>query len=254
MKVAYIQPIFSPNKVMFDRNLKSIMSFISYYFKNEYNFKCIFGGYCPDDDMFNTLETTIRKHIGNSIVVRFDKNYGKAYIVNELSRYLEDEAYFLTADSDICYHYDEANIIDRLSEMANLSNLPAIIGLNQLENNCHLMELLHQNIIRYGGKYGNETICWPNIPAGMAGGCIFVRTSFWKLVGGYKVLGVYAADDATLLTECHRFKDRFIFANSINCIHPNEDDESYQRWKIENASKVQLLENAIDNANSFWGK
>lgn len=254
---AYVQPIFCPNEELFEKNKDSIISFINYYNKMNYEFQCVFGGYCVDDNHFNVLSELITNGIKNSIVNRFDKNYGKAYVVNNLVSFLtQNVQYFLTADSDIKFHIDQPDIKNRLIEAFQFSNSieqPAgIIGLFQDENNCHILDLCYQK--RYYYRDNVEMICRPERGGGMAGGCICVAMDAWKLIGGYKVLGVYASDDANLLMDCNRIGRYFFLSNSIRCIHPHETNKEYQAWKINTVGIVGDLQQSIDNANKFWNK
>ena len=263
MNVAYVQPIFGPNLELLERNIKSIESFFAYYKKHGYTFRCIFGGYCATDELWNIIYNKINEcslEAGTTpIIKRFDKNYGKAYIVNHLvEEYIEYEEYFLTADSDIQYPENEKDIINRLIESfkyATEINLnPSLIALNQEENNCHLLEYCYQNKKTYRSAYDEEMICYPDGGGGVAGGCLFISTAFWKKVKGYKVLGVYAGDDANLMQDSYLNGYKFLMADTIHCIHPYENDGEYIQWKVKTCPQTKNLNDAIRDADRFWNK
>lgn len=244
---------------MLERNKKSIISFFKYYHSNEYEFKCIFGGYAASDELWNEIESTIEAESkGRNIeIVRYDFNYGKAHIVNDLaSKFLTDNDYFLTSDSDILFKANEHNTIERLieafDEATRLDLNPSLIALFQEEGNCHMLELCYAHKYYYHGKYGYEMICHPNGGGGVAGGCIFISAKFWNEIGGYKVLGVYAGDDANIMYDSYTRGYKFLLSNSIRCIHPHEDNEKYANWKVSVCPKVQNLENAVHEADDFW--
>ena len=263
MNIIYVQSIFAPNVNMLLRFVRSVSSFIDYYVKNDYKFKCVFGGYCAKEEYWLIIDELLKSVIDNYhidiIVNRFDKNYGKAYVVNSLvEKFLTNEEYIFTADSDICYIENQPNIIYRLVEAMNYSkaiNLnPSLISLYQEEANCHILNACYENRHYYNGKYGSEMVCHPTNAGGVAGGCLFISTNFWKIVNGYKVLGVYAADDANIMIDSRKNGYNFLMSNSIRCIHPKETDKKYQDWKIKTSSKIQSLPDAIKDANLFWDK
>jgi hypothetical protein len=244
---------------MLERNQKSIVSFFKYYNLHNYTFTCVFGGYAGSDELWNEIENTINSESKNknTIVVRYDINYGKAHIVNDLaSKFLEDNDYFLTADSDILFKSDEPNTIERLvegfEEATNLGLNPSLIALFHEEGNCHMLDLCYEHKYYYHGKYGYEMICHPNGGGGVAGGCIFISSKFWNEIGGYKVLGVYAGDDANIMYDSYKKGYKFLLSNSIRCIHPHEDNEKYANWKVSVCPKVQNLPNAVSEADVFW--
>lgn len=259
MKFAYVQPIFCPNEEMFTRNELSVNSFYDYYDKLNYDFVCVFGGYCASDDLWNRIYSLIMtRSKGNAKITRFDRNYGKAYVVNKLVSTLEDCEYFLTADSDIIFKIDEIDIVDRLYEAFWLAKMrgmnPSLIALFQDQQNCHILELCYQNKYYYNGKYQYEMICRPNGNGGVAGGCICIDKRFWDLVGGYKVLGVYAADDANLMKDSVDRGYHFLLSNSIRCIHPFDTDAEYCNWKRLTCPNSTELMSAVADADKFWNK
>lgn len=256
MNVAYIQPIFCPNEYMFNKNLNSVISFVNYYVKNGYTFKCVFGGYSLTDDFFSRICDALSL-IENITIRRFDKNYGKAYIVNELATEISEVDYFLTADSDILYDIDQHDMFDRLlgavTFTGHIGQRAGVIGLTQLENNCHILSMCNEYWREYIHKSTPERLSRPLYSfGGMAGGCIFIDNGMWKRIGGYKVLGVYCADDANLMIDCRNGGLYFWLSSSIHCIHPHEDDAKYLQWKVSESMKISEINESINNAEKFW--
>ena len=260
MNVAYVQPIFAPNDELLERNLKSVESFFKYYEKNAYQFRCIFGGYAATDELWVKIHSKIKelslKCGTEAIIRRFKKNYGKAYVVNSLVTQFITEDYFLTADSDIQYDENQPNIVLRLIESFNHCKQiylnPSLIALNQDQNNCHLLGHCYQNKYDYDGEFGREMVCRPDGGGGVAGGCLFISTAFWRKVGGYKVLGVYAGDDANLMLDSYTNGYHFFMADTIKCIHPFENNQDYLNWKALVCPQSEELEQSMRKANSFW--
>lgn len=254
--IAYVQPIFCPNEMLFVKNLESVKSFVDYYVKHGYTFKCVFGGYSISDEYFTEISNALAP-INNKEIIRYDKNYGKAYIVNDLATKVSDVEYFLTADSDIKYLPNQPNMMYRLLEAVDFTKRigqeAGVIALLQLENNCHIMELCTEYVRAYVGRHNPECISRPHGASGMAGGCVFVNNTMWKKIGGYKILGVYAGDDANLMLDCVNSGLRIWLSQSIACIHPADTDPAYSTWKSEQARLAQDLNVAIDSANNFFG-
>lgn len=259
MNFAYVQPIFCPTEQMSERNINSINSFYDYYDLMKYDFKCVFGGYCATDEIWNNIKKIIKKRSnGKAKIIRYDKNYGKAYIVNSLTKQLKNIDYFLTADSDILYKIDQLDIVSRLVEAfqhaTSIGLNPSLVALFQEEANCHILELCYQNKYYYQGKLDYEMVCKPSIHGGVAGGCICIDKKFWDLVGGYQILGVYAGDDANLMKDSFDRGYSFLLSNSIRCIHPHETNKEYQDWKVSVCGNSGELDPAIEEANEFWNK
>lgn len=257
MLVKYIQPIFAPNDEMLRRNLLSLNSFFDYYDAQEYSFECVFGGYASSDVLWAEIESYIHARCKKYKIFRFDKNYGKAYIVNELAlNNIGDSEYFLTADSDIIFKSSEIDLIGRLIEAfeyARSKSLnPALISLFQEENNCQILPLCYENTYYYEGTHQTEMICHPNGDGGVAGGCLFISTEFWNRVNGYHVLGVYASDDCNLMKDAYKNGYKFLMSNSIRCIHPFDSNRAYSEWKIKTCPHSNELSEAISEADIFW--
>lgn len=261
MSVKYIQPIFAPNIELMRKNLESLRSFFDYYDKMGYEFQCVFGGYAATDEIWNEIEGYIDSRNSTcrvkSIVHRYSDNYGKAYVINDLTRrYLQESEYFLTADSDILYNINQNDMISRLVEAFEYAKSidlnPALIALFQEETNCHVLDACYQNKHYYQGSFDYEMICHPDGEGGVAGGCIFISRKFWEKIGGYKVLGVYAADDSNLMRDAKKLGYSFLLSNSIRCIHPFENNKDYQEWKVKTSTKIMDLEEAVADSNKFW--
>ena len=112
--------------------------------------------------------------------------------------------------------------------------------------------MCYENKYYYRGKYEDEMICCPNGDSGVAGGCLFISSDFWKFVNGYKILGVYAGDDSGLMVDSFRNGYHFFMSNSIRCIHPIETNNKYAEWKVRACHTMNSLETAIENASAFW--
>ena len=268
-KILYCQPIFAPDLMRLNKNIVSLESISNYLKKNNINidtFNFIFGGWCINDDYWDIISAIIIK-LFNTVPIRFDKNYGKAYVVNSLIKTAKSNImfkYILTLDSDILFNINEPNIFERLIYSIGISestrNIPVgLISLNQSVCNCHLINVYENNIV-FTGNYGIEKLVYPNSNGGIAGGCLFITLDGWEKVGGYRVMGVYAGDDAYLLIDLIEKGMSIQMADTINCIHPPELDSTYATWKGTVCQRDQIilnstaLEDKINEANEFWIK
>lgn len=253
--ILYIQPIFIPDQLRFKQNKISILSFIDYIKKNPYDVKVQFGGWAYNDEWWNEILSIIKDNMPEKYLlepIRFEKNYGKAYIVNRLFNVnkLLSFKYFLTADSDIIFNSDIINIFERLFDVGEKSQqvtnkLFGYISLEQDGECAHLKTKINENKYYITNRYGNkEPLLYPTKPSGIAGGCLFISKSAWEKVGGYKVMGVYAGDDAYFLLDINRLGFSYQMSPNISIIHPFQNDPDWAKHK------VKLLRNGSTNGKN----
>lgn len=265
-RTIFIQPIFVPDEKRFQRNLDSINSFINYCEKNNVKIDCIFGGWGKEEYMTKIIDILSRKDLPFNVVSnnKFSKNYGKATVVNYLHKKAEEKQlkydFILTCDSDIVFKEDEPNMIERLEKASErLDELrnkkTGLIALQQEGHCCH-WEHKFQNKLDF-----EEQVKFPNRAEGIAGGCLFIRKEAWDKIGGYRVLGVYAGDDAYMMIDMVRNGYTIQLCTTISIIHPHDTDEEYQKWKNKvcqrdsAGGKVKSnLDTIIKEAEDFWGK
>lgn len=258
--IIFVQPIFAPNQELLDKNISSIRS-IKNIINTNYDIKFLFGGWTINDEYWDTIVNEIN---GLNIIYsikRFDKNYGKAFVVNDLLlNQLEGYTYILTCDSDIIFK-DNTNYIERLISVDTVfcktyNYTLGVIGLNQEIGNCHMIEYLSQNSVNFNGVE-NENIIWNNYAGGIGGGCFFTTTNMWRKCNGYKTMGVYAGDDAYYLLDCKNNGGFVGMFNSLSVIHPYETNSKYQEWKVKVCQRdsnphKSLNDSHIHEADEFW--
>jgi hypothetical protein len=266
-RTVFIQPIFVPDQKRFERNIDSIKSFLNYCEKNNVKIDCIFGGWGKDEYMNDIIELLSRKDLPINVVSvnKFGKNYGKAVVVNTLHKKLEekqiDYEFILTCDSDIVFKEDTPKLFERLEEVKNQIEHSGknfgMISLQQEGNCCHL-PMIYKNEFKYKSCYGiDEKIVWPNGKGGIAGGCIFVSRKAWEDVEGYRVMGVYAGDDAYLLVDLFDKGYSIGMFSTLPIIHPHDTDEEYAKWKVkvcqrDGAGTRRNIDSRIDEAEEYW--
>lgn len=185
--------------MFFEINKKSILSFIEYTKEYDFNIQVILGGYCADEKYWIGLEKIIPE---NFIIHRFDENFGKAYVVNNLYSMYADKSikYLLTCDSDIIFDLNQKNLFSRLISTADLfeknHKKPLMMSLNLNEFSCHEHNNLTSEI-----KLNGEILKFKSSGGGIAGCCNFLNTDLWKAVGGYKIMCVYGGDDGQLCND-----------------------------------------------------
>lgn len=268
--IVYVQPVFAPDQSRLDRNIESIKSFANYIKEHPYpDLKIILGGWVQTDEYWNQIKETVRDYIGPGVPIkRFDRNYGKATVVNTLYKSKGDQKfdYMLTADSDIVFDANQPNLFKRCIEAANESvrkrNKPfGIMALNQMGQCCHLKEHVYQNRHKYQGSNGVEEIVWPRGNGGIAGGCLFTSTKCWEEIGGYRVMGVYSGDDAYYLIDANARGYSLQMFESGKIVHPHDHDQEYAQWKFricqrDSAGGVRKnnINDKIAEADQFWNK
>ena len=244
MKLCVAQPIFAPNKEMFDKNIRSIRSLKNLQADNV---DFYFSGYALDE-YWNELDTEIDK-LCPVLYNKYSINYGKAYNINSITSNLTGYDLLLTMDSDIVF-LDDYDYLGRINDL-NIENL-GVISFMQLEGNCHLVDRLDQKIV-----INNHTFIYNRDGGGIAGGCVLVNFDFWKEIGGYRVMGVYAGDDAFLFIDAMQRGKRFALDLDIEVIHPFENDHEYQKWKVSVCQRdsngiERDISNQIEEATNFW--
>jgi hypothetical protein len=267
MKVLFTSPIFLPNEEMFNKNYKSISSYVNIFKNCPYEYKIVIGGWSINDEYWNKIIDLCNSLNLNIQIKRFDRNYGKAYVINDLVKSMDNSDYYdymLTADSDIIFK-EIPNFFERLEDikiigMRGFSRGFGVVGLMQEEGNCHLIDYLQENSHSYANRYGHaEKLVWNNYPGGIGGGCLFISMINWKKVGGYKVMGVYAGDDAYLLLDTHGQGNSVCLITTLAVIHPWEGNADYQNWKgrvcqaYSNPANT-LDDNKIEEATNIWKK
>ena len=267
METIYIQPIFAPDQLRFERNLVSLHSWFDYCDHYGYRVKFAIGGWAREEYWGQLIKLIDSRAADKIVLIRLERNYGKATTVNVLyNKVLESGVVFkhiLTADSDILFPIATPHMIERLEELAGVSEWfmerPfGLCGLNQLDHCCHL-GMVHLHYYNYRGALDNhEHIVFPDFPGGIAGGCLFVSRKAWERAGGYRVMGVYAGDDGHLLWDVSDRGFSIQMADSISIIHPQENDQAYFEWKDklnwrDSDGVVKNLEPFIQEADEFWG-
>ncbi len=272
--ILYVQPIFAPDQRRADRNIASIQTmgeFIKTNGTDGIKLTIVFGGWAINDDLWNQIVSACKKYINESInPVRFDRNYGKALIVNKLIKVAEQTTdnfqAMLTADSDILFPLENKNMFGRLAfaatQLESQKQKPfGMVALNQKGEACHYASCQENNIeyiINTGSGSINEKIVWPTNPSGIAGGCIFLSKKMWDIVGGYRVMGVYSGDDAWLLVDCFSKGFSHQMFDSLSIIHPPENDAEYSAWKVKVCQRDSMtgpksnIDPQIKEADQFW--
>jgi hypothetical protein len=261
-EIVCVQPLFCPTKDMFEFNKKSICSLAN--FMNTYNYNnidCVFGGYGQPEYINHMLYLYKKYFSGRCKFYKFENNFGKAYIVNHLiSEYLENHPetkYILTFDSDILFNCNQP-IFDRL-----LYLIPKIeqvqqhkfglIALNMKGDNAHWLDKFDKRVEIDGLNDNKEIVSWPSCHTGIGGGCLFISVEAWKKINGYKVVGIYAPEDAILMHEMYNNGFGISVVETLFITHPGtKDDSEYQNWKIKTSQKRMTYENATSYHDSFW--
>jgi hypothetical protein len=268
MDTIFVQPIFAPDQKRFERNLDSLTSFFKYCDHYKYDVKFAVGGWCKDEYWTKFVDLVNGSYAKNKVtLLRFENNYGKAAVVNSLYAKVKEKnidfKYMLTADSDIVFPIETEHMFDRLEDVAVKSvpirKMPfGMCGLQQLGHGCHF-QTIYQNEYTIDNRFGNkDRIVYPHASSGIAGGCLFFAKDAWDKIGGYRVQGVYAGDDAYALVDIARNGYSYQVADKIGIIHPHEDDAEYAKWKVKvcqrdtNGIVKQNLDSYINEANDFW--
>lgn len=252
-------PVFAPTEKMYLKNMESIISFVNYVKNNSHYLDgskghildVYYGGWSVSDKYWDNISFFIKANIPSAKVFRFEKNYGKAKVVNDLvSDYVIDKPdtqFMFTMDSDIQFTLDQKHFFDRLilaaQVLQDVSKKPfGMISLDQKGECCHWYEPrtgytgMNQKInykLNGIGEEIQEEMVWPSDGCGIAGGALFVNLIIWKLIGGYRSFNTeYAGDDGFYLRDVQQAGNAVSILKTLSIIHPiPEDDPQYRKWK-----------------------
>jgi len=262
-----VQTLFVPTRKMLEYQLKSLQSLYDYMQREELPADIYFTGFI-EDEYKDELIMFIKKHFYKKCqVILFEKNYGKAHYVNEAVKIALEQnpnyQFLFTYDSDICFLEDETQIIGRLIDLFGIlkygynNENPGLIACNFTGDNAHWIDKFTNTAIL--GSHDElfakkEIIKWPSTPVGIAGGCLMISMEAWKKVGGYRVMGVYAPDDAMLMQDMARNGYFICVAETIKVHHPGtHDDPHYQNWKQKTSAYLMKSHDvAMAHCDSFW--
>tara|TARA_R110000851_G_scaffold108257_2_gene229347 strand:+ start:4602 stop:5408 length:807 start_codon:yes stop_codon:yes gene_type:complete len=262
--IPYIQPIFIPDENHLDINIESIKTFGNYIKEFPYDVKCVFGGWAKSPKWFSEICCMIQKNIPDDIILEikaYDKNYGKAYVVNDLYRSINTHKfkYFLTADSDIQFSPKICNIFEKLHSIAEnfteeTKKKLGLISLNLEDEQCHIIKQLKKEYHVLTSDGTKEKLIYNASGAHIAGGCIFVSRSAWDEVGGYKELSVYGGHDGTLLSDMNQKKYMCVVSPELSVIHPRNKDVLYRRHKqqLQKTKDGKSLKQTMVQTEDFW--
>lgn len=262
MKILVTQPIFLPNEDKLQRNINSITSFkyiLKKYLLLDIKIDIKIGGWAQSDKLWDTFITKLEGLNYDISYTRFDRNYGKSYIINKLSENIHEYDYMLSLDSDIIFI--DNNPIKRLIKLSerisNYSNKSfGFLSLNQEEGNCHLTDILDKSF-----KWMREEVKWNDKASGIAGGCFFTSSDNWIEIGGYrKGLKNYDSDDYYFLIDTFNNNRTYGMVESISVIHPKDNDKKYSEWKLDSATNKKSIcffssysnKDYIDNYIKFY--
>lgn len=277
--ILFVQPIFAPDERRALANINSLMSFGNYLKRQHLrNIQVSFslGGWAANDQLWLRVVNTIKNYIAPNVEpVRFDRNFGKAVVVNNLvQRVLSGGGSvidaILTADSDIVFlptidAFFERLVVAALESEKNRSIKWGLVAPNMVGDCRHFPSCYECGFyysVRVDEKEFKERLVWPGVPSGIAGGCLYINRQLWEAVGGYRVLGVYASDDAYLLVDCHQKGFTYQVLATLIVEHPVETDVEYGRWRLHllhshhNSLVGQLvgdeLEQRVREVDKFW--
>lgn len=244
-------PVFAPSESQKNRNLDAIKSLIEFlkvrpdYLTGEKEVKLDiwFAGYAYKDEFWQEIKALVNSGLSQAKIFRFDKNYGKARVVNKLvENYLKvnpNTQFMLTTDSDMKFIPDQPEFFERLvlstQVMQTVTRKPfGMVSLNQAEENCHWLDKFDQRF-EYDIQQLNikEKISWPSNASGIAGGALFLSLKAWGKIGGYKTFdGPYAGDDAFILISMAQNGFCYGVTEQLSMVHPvTVGDQEYIKWK-----------------------
>lgn len=267
-KILYVQTLFAPTDGQFNRNIDSIRSLHRYIEKfGCSNCSFYFAGW-GRDDLIQRMQEEINDLFAryDFHVTIFERNYGKAYVVNKIiedSFRLDEDGILFLFDSDIIFDIECEYLFDRAADIVALLDGQngkefGILAFDQRDIDCHYPSA-RENASSVRSWYGVEELRWPSVPSGIAGSAWVTSLSAWRTVGGYRHMGVYAGDDAFYLHDIAAAGFSYQLLESIWIIHPRDNDAEYARWKEtvcarDSGSPKSDIEGIVSESETFWAR
>lgn len=275
-EMVYVQPVFCPSRGQTDLNLNSLISLAEYIKSQEQGsflrFDVVLGGWCINDQYWQEIADVCDKHFPadwNISLKKFDKNYGKAFVVNYLmNKYLPEHPetkYIMTCDSDMVMLQDQRYLFQRGILACQVASQvrkqkTGLVAFNQAEDNCHWVQHMDMRAPYKINELGiDEMLSWPSSKCGIAGGAWIISRDAWDAVGGYNVGNqAYHGDDGLLLRSVQEagFTANVLFSCSIK--HPKQEDKEYIEWKKMAMKEVwdsydqKKRDSNIEASETFW--
>ena len=254
----FAYPIFCPNENLFKKNKESLISILEFFIENNIKLEMSIGGYALDEyweEIMNIINTKISGKFACSMF-RFDKNFGKAFVVNTLvEKYNKEFQFLLTCDSDIIFLKEENKFIDKLKNvMLNYEKEQGVkcgvVGTAYKNGGVHNFDKMDKT-----GNINGDIVCWESKnTAVVAGGCILIDYKLWKEIKGYEVKGIFGEIDASLMVKSG-------LSNYMNCVcmdaivhHPEDNDSGYRDYKNSIIKKMfsSTHEELVEDDRKFW--
>ena len=252
MRLCTVQTIFVPNEVMLQRQLRSLRSQLTAL----PNVDRYYAGWCALASYWEAIDGEMVRLCPRA-VLRQSRNWGKARNVNEVAAALDADVYdaMLTMDSDIVFRNDVPYVRELSQLYGALRPDVGVLALQQEEGCCHLLAQLSRQ-----RDVAGHTLCWHESGGGIAGGCLLVDLAFWRRIGGYRVMGVYAGDDAYIFQDAQRHGAFFALVQTLPVIHPPDADAAYGAWKYRTCTRnttgapctAAELRAHSEEATQFW--
>lgn len=222
--------VFVPTYFRLNQLKDSLLSVIGSIKGSKYDIQLIIGDNNSDKDTVEWLKSFQKTNKG-VVLYLSDKNVGKAEIVNYMYSLHSDCDYVVSMDSDLVW---EGNglLFDEMVEAMELFPQFGLLSMEQTGNCCHLEGLFSKT------KNGRHKVRFGNYRS-VAGGCFIIRKQLWDMIGGYRDVGIYSADDAYVMLDVSKTSKVGVL-ETISMFHPFDTDEGYKCWKSQNITKYNI--------------
>lgn len=255
MKILYIQTIWVPTEELCQKNLNSLISLVEYMkaYPN-IDIEFLFCGWINKNEYFNIITMFIHENFKTYKfdIKPYDRNFGKAYIVNDAVVNKEFN-YLFIQDSDMQLDIDcidmFSKLIDCIPEINKATKKPfGFVAPMQKIFNCHI-SCIYENI--FHTTFGR--FFYPNHGGGIAGGSLFISKECWVKNNGYRQMGVCYGEDAWFLIDTFNNGMSYQVAEDIWVNHPLETNKVYHAWKVDQCQNKQLpFEESIIKTEEYW--
>lgn len=234
---SYVVNIYIPTYYRIEKCKRSLTSIISQSKNSIHDVKIyVYDNNTNIEEMKEFLDSI-------PVLVTYGKvNIGKANAVNHLHSISRKSDFIFSIDSDMYFDEEEEkkyNIIDKMVLcLIKCKNLGLVSSFQKIQSEHWLNKSV------FPKKEGDFNLGLSVNRAGIAGGCVCIKSDDWNKIGGYKKNhDIYTGDDGILMKKVYEIlAKRCAISMDYKMSHPSgrEDDAGYNEWKKNSWERDKL--------------
>jgi len=238
--------IYIPTYYRLEKTKKSIITIAETAQKSQHDIRIYIG---DNNTKLPEMRDWLKK-IEFAVVYLHPENIGKANMVNLLHEKARSSDYIFSIDSDMIVENQPYHPFDHMIKCLERCDNIGLVSSQQKDCNQHWFGRGVDVLNERGFDLGYS----PNW-VGVAGGCICMRKSDWKEIGGYKKNhDIYTGDDGILTYNVARkLNKRVVVDMQAFLLHPKptEEEKGYTEWKAKSWQRdgLKFIKDSYQGSN-----